>query len=91
MFNTKKRAGPPDRPFTHSPDCKILQADPRVEIGWSEIRRGVWEQRCVCGVRTWYAPAAPRAKLDPLDPATSRHGGGCESRTRATLPSFGPS
>jgi hypothetical protein len=32
MFNKKKQGGPPDRPFEHADDCKILAAEPGVEI-----------------------------------------------------------
>ena len=46
MFHKKKG---PDQPFGHAPDCKIVHADPDLQISWSEIRRGVWEARCVCG------------------------------------------
>jgi hypothetical protein len=35
MFHKTKRAAPPDRPFAHSDDCKIVKADPTVEIPWS--------------------------------------------------------
>ena len=34
MFHKKKG---PDEPFAHSDDCKILAADPDVQIAWSEI------------------------------------------------------
>jgi hypothetical protein len=78
MFGKRKGPG---RPFGHSSDCKIAKADPGVKIPWSEIRRGVWEARCSCGVEHYYDPVADgREKLDPLDPATARHGGGCVLR-----------
>ena len=28
----------PDQPFSHAPDCKIVHADPSVQVPWSEIR-----------------------------------------------------
>ena len=34
MFHKKKG---PDEPFARSDDCKILAADPDVQIAWSEI------------------------------------------------------
>jgi hypothetical protein len=78
----------PDKPFRHSDDCKILAADPWVEIAWSEIRRGVWEARCVCGTEYHYDPLADEhEKLDPLDPATARHGPSCPYR-EATDPAM---
>ena len=76
MFGLKKRG--PDKAFSHSDDCKILAADPTVEIQWSELERGHWEARCVCGVETYREPAAAHVRLDPLDPKTSRHLPQCE-------------
>jgi hypothetical protein len=49
-----------------------------VAIPWSEVRAGVWEARCVCGVQYWHAPVAGRRQVDPLDPKTGRHSGACE-------------
>jgi hypothetical protein len=43
-----RRKGP-TKQFQHSDDCRILKADPSVDIPWSEIRRGVWRAECVCG------------------------------------------
>jgi hypothetical protein len=75
MFGRKEG---PTKPFTHSDDCAILKADPNVEIPWSEIRRGVWEARCVCGVQYHHDPVTDdRVRLDPLDPKTARHAGQC--------------
>jgi hypothetical protein len=75
----KKQGGPPDRPFSHAEGCKILAADPTVQIEWSEIERGYWQAVCVCGKQYFYAPpAGDRVRLDPLDPKTSRHLGQCE-------------
>ena len=54
MFHKKKG---PNEPFAHADDCKILTADPDVQIPWSEIRGGVWEARCVCGVQYHHDPS----------------------------------
>jgi hypothetical protein len=54
MFQKKKG---PDEPFAHAEDCKIAHADPGVQIPWSEIRRGVWEARCVCGSSITMTPS----------------------------------
>jgi hypothetical protein len=78
MFGLRKKG--PTRPFRHEDDCKILRADPGVQIEWSEIRAGVWEAVCQCGKQTYHEPTPARARLDPLDPSTFRHGGGCEMR-----------
>lgn len=41
--------------------------------------RGVWEARCQCAIEYYNDPVADRrARLDPLDPKTSRHFGACE-------------
>ncbi len=39
MFDFKTKRGP-TRPFTHASDCKILKADPGVEIPWQEVETG---------------------------------------------------
>ena len=76
MFGRKKG---PDEPFAHAEDCKIVHADPQVQIPWSEIRRGVWEARCVCGVQYHHDPITDdRMRFDPLDPNTARHSPLCE-------------
>jgi hypothetical protein len=75
----RKRKGP-DKALTHSDECKILAADPGIEIPWNEVRTGYWEARCVCGVEGWHAPDAERARRDPRDPTTFRHAGECEHR-----------
>jgi hypothetical protein len=65
MFGLKKKG--PDEPFGHADDCKIVHADPDVQIAWSEIRRGVWEARCVCGVQYHHDPITDdRVRNDPL-------------------------
>jgi len=64
MFGRKKG---PTKPFTHSDDCAILKADPNVEIPWSEIRRGVWKAKCVCGFECHNDPVTDdRVRNDPL-------------------------
>ena len=78
MFGRKKG---PDEPFAHADDCKIVHADPGVQIPWSEIRRGVWEARCVCGVQYHHDPIADsRVRLSPFDPKTGRHFGAVRVR-----------
>jgi hypothetical protein len=78
MFGLKKKTGP-TRPFTHSSDCKILKADPDVEIPWNEIRRGVWEARCQCTTEYHHEPFVDnRVRLDPSDPKNARHAPECE-------------
>ena len=77
IFKEKHR--PPDVPFQHSDNCKILEADPGVDIQWSEIRSGYWEAVCQCGKQWWQDPTADdRVRLDPRDPTTARHLGQCE-------------
>lgn len=86
MFGLKKKA--PAEVFAHTSDCRIVAADPGVQIPWNEIRRGVWEARCVCGVQHHYEPVVDdRVRLDPLDAKTSRHAGQCEfaSETNAAV------
>ncbi len=77
MFG-KKRRGLPDRPFAHNDDCTIFLADPGVELPWSEVETRHWVRTCRCGEEHHHEPAPLRTRLDPLDPATSRHGGACE-------------
>jgi hypothetical protein len=75
---TKNRYNPPDRPFAHSDDCKIVKADPNVEIPWSRLEYGFWKRECVCSYETWQEPAPNRVRLDPYDPKTASHLGQCE-------------
>jgi hypothetical protein len=71
----------PDKSSLHSDDCRIFKVDPTVRIQWPEIRRGVWEAICVCGIQCHYEPIADtRVRLDPYDPSTSRHMPQCEHR-----------
>ena len=39
----------PTHSFVHADDCKIVKADPGVEIPWQEIERGHWQAECRCG------------------------------------------
>jgi hypothetical protein len=77
MFR-KKHHGPSSQPFSHSDDCKIVKADPGVEIPWSEVERGHWVRTCQCNEEHYRAPEPARVRLDPLDPATMRHLPQCE-------------
>jgi hypothetical protein len=77
MFGFRKKG--PTRPFAHADNCKLVQADPGVEIPGSEIESGHWRAVCQCGAEDHYEePADRRARLDPLDPSTFRHAGQCE-------------
>jgi hypothetical protein len=76
MFRRKKG---PNRAFAHSDGCKILAADPTVQIQWSEVETGHWRRVCQCGAEDVYEePADRRVRLDPLDAKTARHLGQCE-------------
>jgi hypothetical protein len=44
---SKKRG--PTRPFAHADNCKIVTADPGVEIPWSEVESGHRQAVCACG------------------------------------------
>ena len=79
MFGLKKRG--PTRPFTHADNCKILNADPTVQIQWSEVETGHWRALCQCGSEDVYEEADRRVRLDPYDPSTFRHAGQCEHRS----------
>jgi hypothetical protein len=81
MFGRRKKG--PSKPFDHQTGCKILAADPGVEIPWNEVRTGYWEARCVCGTEGWHAPDANRVRVDPLDARTGRHLGQCEFASEA--------
>src|SRR5688572_15630317 len=78
MFGKKKG---PTRAFSHAADCKILKADPGVEIPWQEIETGLYIAECVCGKEYHHEPIADgRVRNDPLDAATFRHQPACEQR-----------
>jgi hypothetical protein len=76
MFGRRKKG--PDKAFSHSDDCKILAADPGVEIEWSKLERGHWVAECVCGTEHYHEPRTRPARLDPVDPRTARHLPQCE-------------
>jgi hypothetical protein len=78
LAGRKQRQAPPDGPFAHTDDCGIVRADPDARIEWSYVGDRRWERVCRCGREDWYAPAAPRARLDPLDPKTANHLPQCE-------------
>ena len=88
MFGLK-RTTPVLPPFSHTDDCKILKADPEVEIQWSYEGNGLWTAACVCTVEHYREPFIDdRVRQDPLDPKTSHHFGQCEyagETDRATL------
>jgi hypothetical protein len=73
MFHRRQHHGPPDGPFSHSDDCRILRAAPSVSIPWSEVERGHWVRTCQCTQEHYRAPEPARVRLDLLDPATMRH------------------
>ena len=81
---SKSRASPLNTSrFRHADDCRIVAADPGVSIEWSEIERGHWVAVCLCGEEHYREPVPARARLDPLDPKTSRHVPQCEFASAA--------
>jgi hypothetical protein len=50
MFGLSKKG--PTRPFAHADKCKIVKADPTVEISWLAVEGGHWRRVCQCGPRT---------------------------------------
>jgi hypothetical protein len=90
MFGLKKKG--PNKAFSHSDNCKILAADPGVEIQWSEIERGHWVAECVCGTEHYYEPVADRrvgSTRSIRRPATTRPS--ASSLPRPTSPCSGSS
>jgi hypothetical protein len=73
MFHKKNGRGPPARPFSHADGCKILAADPGVQIEWSEIERGHWVATCRCGEEHYREPEPAGVRNDPYDPRTAHH------------------
>ena len=55
----KQKQAPPDRPFAHTDDCRIVRADPDAQIEWSYVGDRRWERVCRCGREDWYEPASP--------------------------------
>jgi hypothetical protein len=78
MFGLRKKG--PDQAFHHADDCKIAKVDPDVQIPWNEVESGLWVAQCQCGKEYYRDPVAQPARLDPLDPSTSRHAPECEHR-----------
>ena len=82
MFGLRKKG--PSRPtdaFAHAEGCKLVVADPRFKPEWQEIEEGHWRRICQCWSEDIYEPRVDtRTRLDPWDPATFGHGGGCEQR-----------
>jgi len=82
MFGLKKK-GPsqPTGPFEHAFGCKVVVADPGFQPEWQEIENGLWRRICQCYAEDRYEPPVDtRPRLDPWDPATFHHLGGCEHR-----------
>jgi hypothetical protein len=73
-----KKKGRPTRPFAHTDDCKIVRANPDVEIPWQEVETGHWQRVCQCGEEHCRELRQCGRRLDPLDPATARHLPECE-------------
>ncbi len=74
----RKRKPPPSRSSIRE-GCRIVEADPNVEIPWTDLGEGLWKTECACGFETYTGPLVDdRVRLDPLDPKTSRHMGECE-------------
>ena len=82
MFGLKKKG--PSRPteaFAHAEGCKVVVADPGFKPEWQEIEEGHWRRICQCWSEDIYEPRVDtRTRLDPLDPSTFGHCGGCEHR-----------
>jgi hypothetical protein len=77
MFGLKRKS--PSKPFIHADDCRILKADPDIEITWNYLGDGFWKAECVCTYETYVEPAGDdRVRLDPRDPANALHLGQCE-------------
>ena len=47
---------PPSQVFSHADGCKIVKADPNVQIPWSEIESGHWRATCQCGSQHYHEP-----------------------------------
>jgi hypothetical protein len=65
----------------HADNCKILKADPGVQIEWSDVETGHWRAVCLRGSEDVRADSTiGRARRDPYDPSTFHHHAGCEHR-----------
>jgi hypothetical protein len=70
---------PITKQFVHADDCKIVAADPDVEIPWNYEGDGLWRAECVCTTEYFREPITDkRVRVDPRDPSTAHHGGACE-------------
>ena len=86
MFGKKKGPRRPTAAFTHADGCKVVVTDPGFQPEWQEIEDGHWTRICQCYAEDMYEPSVDtRTRLDPLDPSTFRHGGGCEHRDTTDL------
>jgi len=76
----------------HADNCKILKADPGVQIEWSEVETGHWRAVCQCGPRM-SAPTPPSVVLGatPMTRLPSTTMAGASTVTRAILLSSAPS
>jgi hypothetical protein len=87
MFGLGKKG--PSRPteaFAHAEGCKVVVADPGFEPPWQEVEEGHYQRTCQCYAEDIYEPRADtRTRLDPLDPSTGQHLGGCEFRDTTDL------
>jgi hypothetical protein len=74
--------GPPghDRGAVSPLGMRSLEADPTVQIQWSELEPGHWRAICQCGSEDADEEADRRVRLDPYDPSTFGHAGQCEHR-----------
>ena len=75
----RRKRKPPSKPFIHADDCRVLKADPDVEIPWNYLGDGSWRAECVCTFEIYVEPAVDdRVRLDPLDQKTAHHAPQCE-------------
>jgi hypothetical protein len=88
---TRKQRGP-DRPYTHSDTCKIKLADPRVEILWSELERGIGRRSASADPRTstWSPPTVVFGSIRSIRPPAATRAS-ASTVTRAILLCSGPS
>jgi hypothetical protein len=90
MFGSKKKQGPPQRPFAHRDDCPMAKINPRVADEWQLIETGHWRRECQCGAEDWRTAGDGGVRQDPYNPGawpTLNHLGGCEFRD-ATNPAI---
>jgi hypothetical protein len=90
MFGLTKKKGP-TRPFMHASDCKILAADPGVEIPWQEVETGHWVAECQCGKEHERVAADRRVRHNPYTHPPSATRPSASTGTRPIPRSSGPS